>query len=454
MFKAIGLFLRLPWQALLAIALVLCIIGYDAHGRSKAYEQEKADALASGVPAPVALDLFDADDVHLADEVHVTAWINMEYNYELTLQKRGADTVRRMFVLFGPGDGPESKVARGVVVIHPDSVDSFMELLLSGMTDMTDARMLFNLNGRRAALPDLYSMVDDALAEKGLQKDADFFAVTPFLEGRDVALKPDPHAAMNTLKLYLGLALVCVILAMKNYGRVRQEPVKRSLADVEIPPVGAPIAGFGPATGNAAAMDWTTTLSIAPPPISGDWSPLEAVKAKQAQRAMAAVPAPSDGWESPIKSSKPGGLWRNAAKLLVFIPVYGFVSLVWDWNNPPAPEMAAERFADVVVDGGASAADAGAADVAAVAVGTPEAGEQDAAAPDPALAVSDTAPEVRDEEGEGIYWAPTSLAENALYLVLTLLAAAVLKVGLSLRGSRKMVTGGRDPWDRLSERLR
>ena len=115
----------LPWPVMALIAVGFFWLAQNSREWVAEFEAEKAQALERGVPDPVPLDEFTEDSVGLAHEVHVTAWINPAHNYELTKERKGPDTVRRMYVLFGPGDGPESKVARGVVVLPPDEVQAF-----------------------------------------------------------------------------------------------------------------------------------------------------------------------------------------------------------------------------------------------------------------------------------------------------------------------------------------
>jgi hypothetical protein len=225
--------------------------------------------------------------VHLANEVHVTAWINTDHNYQLTKTRKGTDTVRRMFVLFGPGDTPETKIARGIVVLHPDEVDAFLAQVLTG-ADLSDPRLPFVLLGRRASAPDLPDMVQDAFQERGLTKDADFLVIDPYLEGRAAALAPDPEAPMRAATLFGGFGAVFALFALGKLlaGRQRQAVAPRSLADVVIPP---PPPGMvlrpQQATEARAGLGYAT---LPTPQTSAGWSPLAAVLAKQAADPTAA----------------------------------------------------------------------------------------------------------------------------------------------------------------------
>jgi hypothetical protein len=289
MFRLIALIFSLPWPVLVLLAGGLFWMGYDAQQKAVAFEAEKVQALADGQPVAVPLDDYDAEVRHPAGEVHVTAWVNPAYNYELTKQKKGADTVRRMFVLFGPGDALDSRVARGIVLIRPEQVDAFLELMIAQMTGEFDGRLLFNLNGARGGTADIADMVDDALDEQGLMKAGDFLVVEPYFQGREAALAPDPDAGTVSMQIFGVLGGGLLLIAARNALSRRKVPErKRSLAEVEIPPVGAPIAFYAqPQPQRQAAGDTPPP----PPPVDGTWSPLEAVRARQAARDGVA-PAP------------------------------------------------------------------------------------------------------------------------------------------------------------------
>lgn len=279
MLRLVMVFFALPWPVLALISAGLFWVAKDSHQRVTTHEAEKAEALRVGAPEPVALDAFTSSDVHLADEVHVTAWINADYNYELTKQRKGPDTVRRMYVLFGPGDGPDSKVARGVVVLHPDRMKDFTALLVANVADPADPRFLFHLNGARDETPDLADMVAEALAERGLVKGSDFLAVEPYLDGRAVALAPNEGAAQRNFTAISALgALVGLLALAKFWGRRRERAKPSAGADTGLP-LSDSLSSQAPEpmgtvpTGQAYG-DFAT-------PATGVWSPIEAVKAKQ-----------------------------------------------------------------------------------------------------------------------------------------------------------------------------
>lgn len=278
----------LPWPVMAVIAAGLFWLAQQSSAWVAAHEAEKAEALRQGAPEAVALDAFTQADVGPADEVNVTAWVNTDHNYELTKQRKGTDTVRRMFVLFGPADGPESRVARGVVVLHPGQVDAFIAMVLQNAVDESDPRLLFRLNGAQESRSDLSDMVDDALRERGLVKDADFLVVEPYLEGREVALAPDPGAPARNATMINSAGAIAALLALMKFFADRRRKRK---ADGSVW-ADSPMPVRPGAIGDAVPPQDAASPAMTLPPTGGAWSPLEAVKAKQA--ALAGEPAQAE----------------------------------------------------------------------------------------------------------------------------------------------------------------
>ncbi|NBE09652.1 hypothetical protein [Paragemmobacter ruber] len=328
MFRLIALIFSLPWPVLVLLAGGLFWMGHDAKQKAVAVEAEKVQALADGQPVAVPLDEYDAEVRHPAGEVHVTAWVNPAYNYELTKQKRGTDTVRRMFVLFGPGDALDSRVARGIVLIRPQQVDAFLELMIAQVTGEFDGRLLFNLNGARGDTAGIGDMVEDALDEQGLMKAADFVVVEPYFKGREAALAPDPDAGATSLQVFGVLGGVLLLVAVRNALVRRKLPErKRSLAEVEIPPVGAPISHYAVPQAKGA-------VAPPPPPVDGTWSPLEAVRARQAARDGVA-PAPvgfGAGGDHPVRedrAERPSGRTRGMRAPVALVGALGLYFVIY-----------------------------------------------------------------------------------------------------------------------------
>jgi hypothetical protein len=208
------------------------------------FEADKAAALQGQMPEVVPLDAFDATrDVHLAQEVHVRGQINPEYNYTLTEHHTGKgpdyDVVRRMFVLFGPADAADAKMARAVVLLREDQVDAFVSYTAENAVEFTDQGFSFALNGAADTVPELEDMADDALAKEGLTKAPNFVFIEPWLHGRAAALAPKPDVPWGAAGMVSVPAAVFLLMAVWRKRRgAYVAPVAPVLA---APAVAAPI---------------------------------------------------------------------------------------------------------------------------------------------------------------------------------------------------------------------
>lgn len=450
-------FFRLPWPVMALIAAALFWLAQDSRERVARFEAEKAEALLRDAPEPVPLEAFTPGDVGLADEVHVTAWINLDHNYELTKERKGTDTVRRMFVLFGPGDRADSTVARGVVVLHPGEVDAFVDLLAAHLTDPADPRMPFNLNGAREGSPDLSDMVDEALAERGLTKDEDFLAVAPYLKGRAVALAPDAGAPERVATVFTVLGALAGLLALGKLAARRRSQAGRAVAPVAPVAAQASLPAQGPepvATAPSPGLGYGTLAT----PATGVWSPLEAVKAKQMAAEVSggrpgAVPGTAE-----TAGGRRKGLGRSARTLrnmslagVLYAAIYlafgtsgGPFSVQTVMSGLSVPSLASGQMAEAaepqatrVATGAPVVAEAGPAGGSALALpGLPQMGW---AFELPAGLSFDWTGDLR---------AAVALALGGVGLLLLVAAGGIL------RARRRPAVDLADPWDRLGERLR
>jgi len=216
------LIFRSPWYVPLVMALALFWVANFFYQDYRDDEAAKALALQQGMPAAVSLNAFDpARDTHAADEVNVTGWINPTYNSELTLTTKrkwsSSDTVRRMFVLFGPEDDAQTKTVRAVVLLPEADVGRFVDDVYANATGQIGDSPVFNLNGTVSLYDGMDNVITKAFTAGGLSRAPDFRIIAIWPEGgRAAALAPLTEQLMQLPLLFalLGLLLLAVA-AMK-----------------------------------------------------------------------------------------------------------------------------------------------------------------------------------------------------------------------------------------------
>jgi hypothetical protein len=225
MFQAIA---KGNWKAPLIICFVIMLFGLVMQSSINANIADQEEALRNSQPDAVSLDVFDRKtDVHVAKEVHVTARMNSDYNYRLIQERDGrSDTIRFMYVFFGPSQAESSRQARAAVILDRDDKDAFVDLLMAQSAEKFKALVnnetttaeanLYTIAGTRDRSPDLKKIAMKAFEEQGLTKGPDFIYIEPFLEGRTAGLTPD-YEFLKTWKYMWGslLAFFALITGIK-----------------------------------------------------------------------------------------------------------------------------------------------------------------------------------------------------------------------------------------------
>jgi hypothetical protein len=228
----------------LVLACLFVGLGIAFYTSAMQQERDKAAALAAPMPTAVSLNDFGPGDIHLADEVNVMAQINPAYNYELTQQRKGTDTVRYMYVLFGPDDTASTKVARAAILLEAHELDAFDTLVAANVQTFTDMGPVFSVNGEATTLPDLQSMAIDAMTKEGLSRSPDFVWIEPWIEGRAAALAPNDLDPLTLPGIVGAPALLSVLLALFGMARGRRQTAAAQI--MAAAPIPASLVGVSP----------------------------------------------------------------------------------------------------------------------------------------------------------------------------------------------------------------
>lgn len=207
-------------------------------------EAEKAAALAAGPPPAVEITAFDRDaHVGPLNEVQVRAQLDLSMDYELTLEKSGADSYAYMIPLIAArpeaGAGAKAKDLSEMTAIErllqqARPVQAEPEVLgvvlysgpgfelddISPMMLMLDAEEMgsrgpiLTLNGALGGHGEFGEMVRDSFEEQGRTLPEGVPVIKPYLEGRAAALAPREPRAFGLFHLSLAVAGVLVLLGV------------------------------------------------------------------------------------------------------------------------------------------------------------------------------------------------------------------------------------------------
>lgn len=190
------LLIRAKWWMHAALAVGCVALGVWLEGYGESAKEELAQALAAPAPEPISLDEYDRSVHDLPfDEIRVWADINTDYNTNLIERTNGVKTDETtMYVLFEPYASPDAKVVKAVLMVDPDDVDRYVDLLINGGGDAFS----FDIHGTVSTYHSQGSHAKEVLEEKyGLTPASGMLFIEPFMNGRESGLTAEAGQRQN-----------------------------------------------------------------------------------------------------------------------------------------------------------------------------------------------------------------------------------------------------------------
>lgn len=228
--RAVVSFFFAPWWVIAIIALGIFGLGEFYHRSLVADHAEQREALTRPMPDAVDLSDFTRErDIGLADETHVSGWIDFDLNYHLVKQKSNGTVKgeRWMYVLFGAQDTFEDRQARAVMVL----TESEKERLIDGLVDFMDldrtfafldadqptdtGRSYYAFNGEAGKTHSYDDLVEDALADEGVSPSSEMIYILPYFDGRVAALTPTRSPDVDRQVFHMITGVVLAFAALK-----------------------------------------------------------------------------------------------------------------------------------------------------------------------------------------------------------------------------------------------
>lgn len=257
------LFLVLPWWAYFILAGAVGYFGEQIYQSD--LKKEAALVAAYEAPAPAVVDLSDFRrdrDGTPVNEVTISGWINPDYNAHLIETTNGIETGSRyMHVLFGRDDDASAGIARAAIVFSSEAQKdqfhagehSYLDMPRSLARD--DAQVVYTMNGFGKNSHSVRSHAVEVITGYGLTLSDDFIFITPFFDGREVALMPQgvPHSTrLNGWLLAAAMALFGVIKVFLRRRKAKPVTTKNDpfadgpIAGVQTTPTPAPVSAALP----------------------------------------------------------------------------------------------------------------------------------------------------------------------------------------------------------------
>lgn len=255
------------WVSQLVLATGFFAFAAFAYDRMARIEAGKAAALAQGMPEAVSLAEFQGwSDIHTADEVHIIAKTILPLNYRLQQTRKGklSSTVeeRMVYFLFGPEEGAQTRTVRAALLIDSADVERMVdEEFATGLVSVSEIELVVRLNGQRVTNPDLKSMAEDAMAERGLTRAPEFFFLESWgPQGRAAALAPNPDAGIMMAGGIGGVGLIFAMVAIWRFTRRHRVLARQALLARQVDDARAAMAARYRAEGLAVPEALTVPL--------------------------------------------------------------------------------------------------------------------------------------------------------------------------------------------------
>lgn len=215
---------RLPFWFYLTVGLFFIAAGFGAKLVVDANEDSKAEALLRPPPEVVRLDVFDKTrDVGAGNEIHIRAQVAPDVSGQIALNDGGDRRSGTFFGLF-PVSALDTKRSISALLLSEETIldQSYLDAITVGQGAFGP---IIEVNGALGTASNVKIQIQGDLEAMGRTLPSDVTTFVPFLDGRDVALRPNPDRGRL---LFLGFGLIGGIYVaygfLRWFLRARQRP--------------------------------------------------------------------------------------------------------------------------------------------------------------------------------------------------------------------------------------
>lgn len=216
---------RLPIWLYFSIGILVLAIGWVFKISIDLTEDSKAEALLLPAPEAVLLEEFNLGrDVGAGDEVTVRAQLATDVTAKLSTIEDETTVYGTFYGMF-PVTALDSKRAVSAILLSENVIleQSFLDKMTVGNGPFGP---IVEINGRIGSLSNVQVPIARALEQFGRVLPDDIVTIVPFVEGREIALQPDPNKGSQVFSIF-GLvgAIYIAYGALRWYLRRRQTRV-------------------------------------------------------------------------------------------------------------------------------------------------------------------------------------------------------------------------------------
>lgn len=232
-------FFRLGPFGLVVVAMLVLGAGFGMQVMENRAAAERAAVLA--LPPPGAVAAQDHDPVRHArpmSEATLQGQLDFSMDYQLTLEKRGTDSLAYMIPIYSTDAVDLSGPALGVVLYDGagfafDEVDA-AELVATSMVGAGPVGPILELNGRLGSPGEMGDLIRGAFDEQGRSLVADPLILLPWRGGREAALAPPAEDALGPFDVAKWIAAAIALMALVKLAIRSDRPASAAPAEAPV----------------------------------------------------------------------------------------------------------------------------------------------------------------------------------------------------------------------------
>jgi len=206
---------RLPIWLYIGVGILVLAVGWLLKTSIDLEEDAKAEALLGPAPEMVLIEEFDPDrNIGSGDEVTIRAQLATDLTAKLSMDDGETQRIGTFFGLF-PVTALDSKRSVSAILLSETTIleQSYLESVTVGNGAFGP---IVEINGQIGSVSNVKIPVARALERMGRVLPEDIVTIVPFVEGREVALRPDPDKGQELFAIFALIGAIYI-----GYGILR-----------------------------------------------------------------------------------------------------------------------------------------------------------------------------------------------------------------------------------------
>lgn len=212
---------RFPFWFYLFVGLILIATGWASKWYVDQLEDAKADALLNAPPQAVQIEALDLRDLGAGNEVTIRAQLSEEITGQVANLDDENPRTGTYFGLFATTALDSKRAVTGILLSEDYIMDaSYLE---SVTVEQGAFGRIVEINGAIGSADGVWRQLERDLEKLGRTFPRDTLTIIPFVEGREVALEPDPNRGNAIFALFALVGAIYIAYGFLRWYLRRRE---------------------------------------------------------------------------------------------------------------------------------------------------------------------------------------------------------------------------------------